>query len=83
MSTTTLGKASFENKHTYNQMFRYTFICHTVLCNNYKELKHFPLKRLTEVLNFIKIKNIPVEFNVMTIVNFLGRMFSHQLSDAQ
>lgn len=64
-------------------MYKYALICYTIITNTYKELRYFPLKRIVEVLNFIKVKNIVVEFNVYNVVSFFSKMMSHQLSDAQ
>lgn len=57
-------------------------ICYTVIRRKYPKVK-FSFKRMAESLQFIKLRQIPVEFNIFTIVNYLSRVMSHQIEDLE
>ena len=57
-------------------------ICYTIIQRKYPNIKFF-FKRMLETLQFIKIRQTPVEFNIFTIVNYLSKVMSHQIEDLE
>ena len=64
-------------------MFKLIAVCYTVLRRHFPEMRRLPFKRIVETLQFIKFKNITVEFNVFTIVQYFSRITSHVIADAK
>jgi hypothetical protein len=46
-------------------------------------LRRLPIKRLLDVLNYIKSKSIPVEFNIFTIVDYIGKIMSNVVAGSE
>ena len=64
-------------------MYRAMVLCYCVSVLKYPQLRLVPFKRVMDMLNFIKSKNIVVEFNIFTIVSYLAKMMSNQVADAE
>ena len=74
---------SFSNKSVFNKMYRAIVLCYCVSILKYPKLRMVPFKRIADLLNFIKIKNISVEFNIFTIVAYIGKIMSNLVNDAE
>ena len=64
-------------------MYRAIILCYCISILKYPKLRLIPFKRIVDLLNFIKVRNISVEFNIFTIVAFIGRVMSNLVSDAE
>ena len=77
------GNQSFSNKNIFNRMYRAIVLCYCAIIRKKPKLRTIPFKRILDMLNFIKVKNIPVEFNISTITAYLARIMSNQVADVE
>jgi hypothetical protein len=77
------NQSNFSNKQIFNKMYRAIALCYVTAIRRYPRLRVLPFKRITDLLSFIKTKNISVEFNIFTISTYFGRMMSNLMAIAE
>ena len=79
----TSGSQSFSNRNIFNRMYRAIVLCYCAIIIKKPKLRMVPFKRILDILSFIKVKNLPVEFNIFTVIGHVAKIMSNQVADVE